>query len=129
MVLLVLASVFFFSSSTSDRYEAISCNLDLNSETVTLVVQQISDAVTHARFVGTDSSSDEVVLMRILHVSLKISSFFLQSIIQIKKIQCRVDIGFAFDYDGTDRNISHKQQRMRNNAIVFSNLFRIKTWW
>ena len=30
--------------------------------------QQILDAVTHARFVGTDSSSDGVVLMKILHV-------------------------------------------------------------
>lgn len=43
-------------------------NKDLNSETAALCVQQIADAVTHARFVGTDSASDEVVLMKILHV-------------------------------------------------------------
>jgi golgi-specific brefeldin A-resistance guanine nucleotide exchange factor 1 len=42
--------------------------IDINSETSSLTVQQISDAVTHARFVGTDSSSDEVFLMKILHV-------------------------------------------------------------
>ena len=30
----------------------------------------MADAVTHARFVGTDPSSDEVVLMKILQVSL-----------------------------------------------------------
>ena len=32
-------------------------------------IENIADAVTHARFVGTDPSSDEVVLMKILHVS------------------------------------------------------------
>ena len=40
----------------------------VNSETSATCVQQIADSITHARFVGTDSSSDEVVLMKILHV-------------------------------------------------------------
>ncbi|XP_052766160.1 Golgi-specific brefeldin A-resistance guanine nucleotide exchange factor 1-like isoform X2 [Mya arenaria] len=31
-------------------------------------IENIADAVTHARFVGTDPGSDEVVLMKILHV-------------------------------------------------------------
>jgi hypothetical protein len=33
-------------------------------------IENIADAVTHARFVGTDPASDEVVLMKILHVSI-----------------------------------------------------------
>lgn len=32
------------------------------------VVENIADAVTHARFVGTDQASDGVVLMKILQV-------------------------------------------------------------
>ena len=55
--------------------------IDINSETSSLTVQQISDAVTHARFVGTDSSSDEVFLMKILHVcplfNVKLSFYWL----------------------------------------------------
>lgn len=35
---------------------------------VPLTVYNIADAVTHARFVGTDQSSDAVVLMKILQV-------------------------------------------------------------
>jgi brefeldin A-resistance guanine nucleotide exchange factor 1 len=31
-------------------------------------IEAIADAVTHARFVGTDPASDEVVLMKILTV-------------------------------------------------------------
>jgi len=34
-----------------------------------IAIENIADAVTHARFVGTDPGSDEVVLMKILHVS------------------------------------------------------------
>ena len=30
----------------------------------------MADAVTHARFVGTDPANDEVVLMKILQVTL-----------------------------------------------------------
>lgn len=43
--------------------------IKVSSETAATCVQQIADSITHARFVGTDSSSDEVVLMKILHVS------------------------------------------------------------
>jgi golgi-specific brefeldin A-resistance guanine nucleotide exchange factor 1 len=42
--------------------------ISLNSDTTSTCVQQIADSITHARFVGTDPSSDEVVLMKILRV-------------------------------------------------------------
>ena len=42
---------------------------DPTSELAPSAVENIADAVTHARFVGTDPGSDEVVLMKILHVS------------------------------------------------------------
>ena len=42
--------------------------IKINCETSAACVQQIADSITHARFVGTNSSSDEVVLMKILHV-------------------------------------------------------------
>lgn len=42
------------------------------SDGVCSAVESIADAVTHARFVGTDPESDEVVLMKILQVSLHI---------------------------------------------------------
>lgn len=32
-------------------------------------VENIADAITHARFIGTNPSNDEVVLMKILQVS------------------------------------------------------------
>lgn len=41
---------------------------DLTRNTIALIVHNIADAVTHARFVGTDQSSDGVVLMKILQV-------------------------------------------------------------
>jgi brefeldin A-resistance guanine nucleotide exchange factor 1 len=41
---------------------------DPTHSTVPTTVHSIADAVTHARFVGTDQSSDGVVLMRILQV-------------------------------------------------------------
>lgn len=34
-------------------------------------MENMADAVTHARFVGTDPASDEVVLMKILQVSTR----------------------------------------------------------
>lgn len=40
-----------------------------NNELSATAIENIADAVTHARFVGTDPGSDEVVLMKILHVS------------------------------------------------------------
>lgn len=42
--------------------------LDPVHGSVALTVHNIADAVTHARFVGTDQSSDAVVLMKILQV-------------------------------------------------------------
>ncbi|GFS40758.1 golgi-specific brefeldin A-resistance guanine nucleotide exchange factor 1 [Nephila pilipes] len=42
--------------------------IDAKQPTAPLAAENIADAVTHARFMGTDSSSDEVVLMKILHV-------------------------------------------------------------
>lgn len=38
-------------------------------ESTSAAVESIADAVTHARFVGTDPESDEVVLMKILQVT------------------------------------------------------------
>ncbi|XP_056018280.1 Golgi-specific brefeldin A-resistance guanine nucleotide exchange factor 1-like isoform X3 [Ostrea edulis] len=42
--------------------------VDSSCETAPAAIENIADAVTHARFVGTDPGSDEVVLMKILHV-------------------------------------------------------------
>ncbi|XP_071808203.1 Golgi-specific brefeldin A-resistance guanine nucleotide exchange factor 1-like isoform X2 [Asterias amurensis] len=42
--------------------------LDTSIEGATSGIENIADAVTHARFVGTDPASDEVVLMKILQV-------------------------------------------------------------
>ncbi|XP_013140764.1 PREDICTED: Golgi-specific brefeldin A-resistance guanine nucleotide exchange factor 1 [Papilio polytes] len=42
--------------------------IDPTHPSVPAVVEDIADAVTHARFVGTDHSSDGVVLMKILQV-------------------------------------------------------------
>jgi golgi-specific brefeldin A-resistance guanine nucleotide exchange factor 1 len=41
---------------------------DPNHESAAVAVESIADAVTHARFVGTDTGNDEVVLMKILQV-------------------------------------------------------------
>ncbi|XP_025837202.1 Golgi-specific brefeldin A-resistance guanine nucleotide exchange factor 1-like isoform X2 [Agrilus planipennis] len=42
--------------------------LDSTHHNIALVVDNIADAVTHAKFVGTDQSSDGVVLMKIIQV-------------------------------------------------------------
>ncbi|XP_078492936.1 Golgi-specific brefeldin A-resistance guanine nucleotide exchange factor 1 [Ciona intestinalis] len=42
--------------------------IDLNAPNAAMAVSSMADAVTHARFVGTDPSNDEVVLMKILQV-------------------------------------------------------------
>ena len=42
--------------------------IDPNNESAAITVESIADSVTHARFVGTDSGHDEVVLMKILQV-------------------------------------------------------------
>lgn len=41
---------------------------DANHEGAADGIENMADAVTHARFVGTDPASDEVVLMKILQV-------------------------------------------------------------
>lgn len=63
--------------------------IDCDKPGVKIAVENLADAVTHARFVGTDSSSDEVVLMKIIgNFSLKVDSipFF----IFFTKIECYV---------------------------------------
>ncbi|XP_059156775.1 Golgi-specific brefeldin A-resistance guanine nucleotide exchange factor 1-like [Physella acuta] len=42
--------------------------VDPASDNSAAAIENIADAVTHARFVGTDPSSDEVILMKILYV-------------------------------------------------------------
>ncbi|XP_068584109.1 Golgi-specific brefeldin A-resistance guanine nucleotide exchange factor 1 isoform X1 [Cebidichthys violaceus] len=42
--------------------------IDTNHEAAAEAIENMADAVTHARFVGTDPASDEVVLMKILQV-------------------------------------------------------------
>ncbi|KAF0312824.1 Golgi-specific brefeldin A-resistance guanine nucleotide exchange factor 1 [Amphibalanus amphitrite] len=42
--------------------------IDPSLESAPAVMESIADAVTHARFVGTETSSDEVVLVKILQV-------------------------------------------------------------
>uniref|UniRef100_A0A3P8UJW0 Golgi-specific brefeldin A-resistance guanine nucleotide exchange factor 1 n=1 Tax=Cynoglossus semilaevis TaxID=244447 RepID=A0A3P8UJW0_CYNSE len=42
--------------------------IDANHEAAADAIENMADAVTHARFVGTDPASDEVVLMKILQV-------------------------------------------------------------
>ncbi|XP_052236199.1 Golgi-specific brefeldin A-resistance guanine nucleotide exchange factor 1-like [Dreissena polymorpha] len=42
--------------------------VDPKRDVAAAAIENIADAVTHARFVGTDPGSDEVVLMKILHV-------------------------------------------------------------
>lgn len=43
--------------------------VDANHEAAAEATENMADAVTHARFVGTDPASDEVVLMKILQVT------------------------------------------------------------
>ena len=40
--------------------------IDVTKPGVKIAVENLADAVTHARFVGTYSGNDEVVLMRII---------------------------------------------------------------
>ncbi|XP_041865617.1 Golgi-specific brefeldin A-resistance guanine nucleotide exchange factor 1 isoform X2 [Melanotaenia boesemani] len=42
--------------------------IDANHDAAAEAIENMADAVTHARFVGTDPASDEVVLMKILQV-------------------------------------------------------------
>lgn len=62
-----------------DSYELnislYTCITDSRTPPGAAAVEAIADAVTHARFVGTDPESDEVVLMKILYVSLSSYNF------------------------------------------------------
>ena len=49
---------------------------DANHEAAAEAIENMADAVTHARFVGTDPASDEVVLMKILQVKYHINSSY-----------------------------------------------------
>lgn len=42
--------------------------IPLDHDNASRAVESIADAVTHARFIGTNPSNDEVVLMKILQV-------------------------------------------------------------
>lgn len=42
--------------------------LDPTNSNLPIIVQNIADAVTHARFVGSDNNSDGVVLLKIVQV-------------------------------------------------------------
>jgi hypothetical protein len=44
------------------------CVSDPARQSIPATVENIADAVTHARFVGTDQANDGVVLMKILQV-------------------------------------------------------------
>ena len=61
-----LIGIFFQTYYLNFYYSILT--LDVGHESTPAVVESLADAVTHARFVGTDSGSDEVVLMKILHV-------------------------------------------------------------
>ena len=51
----------------TDQFDSI---IDYLAEVIVRrAVTNVSEAVTRARFVGTDAASDEVVLLRILQVS------------------------------------------------------------
>ncbi|KAM7384982.1 hypothetical protein PAMP_001086 [Pampus punctatissimus] len=45
--------------------------IDSNHEAAAEAIENMADAVTHARFVGTDPASDEVVLMKILQLKMR----------------------------------------------------------
>uniref|UniRef100_A0A9J8A8K9 Golgi-specific brefeldin A-resistance guanine nucleotide exchange factor 1 n=1 Tax=Cyprinus carpio carpio TaxID=630221 RepID=A0A9J8A8K9_CYPCA len=55
-------------NSFSQLKETLNNIKDANHEGAAEGIENMADAVTHARFVGTDPASDEVVLMKILQV-------------------------------------------------------------
>ena len=67
---MILCSTWY-CACVSDSLKFTVCVLsstDPTSESAASGIENLADAVTHARFVGTDPSSDEVVLMKILQV-------------------------------------------------------------
>ena len=59
---------FFSHRHSGLSMASLSCATDSKTPAGAAAVEAIADAVTHARFVGTDPESDEVVLMKILYV-------------------------------------------------------------
>ena len=62
--------VIFVYQSDKIRQQLVSFLLSLDPALFSTPqgIREVSEAVTHARFVGTNSSNDEVVLMRIIRV-------------------------------------------------------------
>ena len=60
---------------------------EAKNESAAPAIENIADAVTHARFVGTDPGSDEVVLMKILHVSSGLGGgfYWMRRLIQMEE--------------------------------------------
>ena len=50
------------------QYISLYLYTDPNFMSASQGIREVAEAVTHARFVGTSTASDEVVLMRILKV-------------------------------------------------------------
>ena len=75
-----ITSCHFRSEDVTGHVTALAINsvnkflsydlIDVTKPGVKVAVENLADAVTHARFVGTDSSSDEVVLMKIIGMIL-----------------------------------------------------------
>jgi brefeldin A-resistance guanine nucleotide exchange factor 1 len=64
--------------------------IPINNETTPTCVQQIAESITHARFVGTDSASDEVVLMKIINVirNVKLKYHTIRNLILLGSSRC-----------------------------------------
>jgi hypothetical protein len=60
--------MFVVHACIHDVIATLFSALDPMRQSIPATVENIADAVTHARFVGTDQSSDGVVLMKILQV-------------------------------------------------------------
>ena len=77
---ITITSCHFRSEDVTGHVTALAINsvnkflsydlIDVTKPGVKVAVENLADAVTHARFVGTDSSSDEVVLMKIIGMIL-----------------------------------------------------------
>ena len=64
-----LSNYYFLHRFCIDSMQlCMSLNTEPRGDKASIAIENIADAVTHARFVGTDPGSDEVVLMKILHV-------------------------------------------------------------
>ena len=95
---------------------------DPAQESASIVVESLADAVTHARFVGTDSGSDEVVLMKILHVSGSTKIHFWLLINHSLVVPGLETVGSSSCWGP-----SLKWKCLWNHAKLFPNLFRNAT--